>query len=145
MRNLIMASLVLSSLALSAQAATNAPVLQAKFNQPMLIAAAADRTPVVPKVRVSTGVIAPKLISTVAIKEESNSAWKLSGLDRRVVVALVVDATGKPTDLKIVKSAGAELDKNVLEAVAQYRYAPGTVSKQPTAVPVNLEINIQGR
>ena len=74
MRNLIVASLVLSPLMLHAQAATNAPVLQAKLNQPMLIAFAADRTAVVPNVRISTGVVAPKLVHTVAIQEDATSA-----------------------------------------------------------------------
>ena len=143
MRNLIVASLVLSPLML--QAATHAPILQAKFNQPMLIAASADRTAVVPAVRVSTGVVAPKLVHTVEIQKDSSAIWSVAGLDRTVVIAMVVDATGKPSDLKIVKSAGTELDKNVLAAVSQYRYTPGTVSNQPTAVPVNLEVKIQGR
>jgi TonB family protein len=144
MRNLIVASLVLSSLALSAQAATHAPVLQAKMSQPMLIAAAGDRPTVVPATRVSTGVVAPKLIHTVAVKNDTSTV-RPANIDRKVTVAMIVDATGQPSDLKIVHSAGAELDKNVLEAVSQFRYAPGTVSNQPTAVPVNLEVIIQGR
>jgi outer membrane biosynthesis protein TonB len=55
---------------------------------------------------------------------------------------MVIDETGKPTDLRIVKSAGPIVDKNVLESVSQYRFQPGTVSSQPVAFPLNLEINL---
>ncbi len=46
---------------------------------------------------------------------------------------MTVDATGTPTNLKIVKSAGADLDRNVLEAVGQYRFTPATVDNQASA------------
>jgi len=56
---------------------------------------------------------------------------------------MIVDKTGKPSDLKIVKSAGsADVDASVLTAVSQYRFTPGTVSNQPVAIPVDLEILI---
>jgi TonB family protein len=56
---------------------------------------------------------------------------------------MIVDKTGKPSDLKIVKSAGSTgVDASVLAAVSQYRFAPGTVSNQPIAVPLDLEVVI---
>ena len=55
---------------------------------------------------------------------------------------MIVHENGKPTDLAIVRSAGTALDKNVLAAVSQYRFKPGTLDKQPTAIPVNLQINL---
>ena len=53
---------------------------------------------------------------------------------------MTVDASGKPTDLKIVQSVNSVMDRNVLNAVSQYRFTPGTLDNQPTAVPVNLAI-----
>jgi TonB family protein len=53
---------------------------------------------------------------------------------------MTVDASGKPTDLKIVQSVNPVMDRNVLNAVSQYRFAPGTLDDQPTAVPVNLAV-----
>jgi TonB family protein len=53
-----------------------------------------------------------------------------------------VDKNGVPTELKIVRSAGPELDHNILAAVAQYRFKPGTVSDQPVDFPVNLEMTL---
>jgi TonB family protein len=55
---------------------------------------------------------------------------------------MVVDKSGKPSDLKIIKSAGSSVDASVLAAVSQYRFTPGTVSNQPIATPLNLEVVI---
>jgi TonB family protein len=94
--------------------------------------------------RVSTGVTAPQLISKVDLAVAPDSLWRLIPVERTVVVSLVVDKTGKPENVKIVKSAGAaQLDKNVLDAVLQYRFKPGTLNNEPTAVPMNLEITVQ--
>jgi hypothetical protein len=90
--------------------------------------------------RVSTGVGAPKLVHTVAI--ESDSTWVPTGFtfNRNTVVQMTVDAAGKPSDLKIVDSLGPVMDHNVLAAVGQYRFTPGTLDGAPTAVPVNLHV-----
>jgi TonB family protein len=150
MRKVIMATaLALSPVLLHAQA--NSPAqpqsstLQAGLNQPKELAAAAantNRTVTTTTRRISTGVVAPKLIHTVEISTNGDLIWSVSRLSKTVVVGMIVDENGKPTDLKIVQSAGGALDKNVLTAVSQYRFTPGTVSNQPTASPVNLEIEM---
>jgi TonB family protein len=91
--------------------------------------------------RVSTGVIAPKLIYKVDVVADSTDSRLLNN-DCKVVVGMIVDKTGKPSDLKIVQSAGANVDASVLAAVSQYRFTPGMVSNQPIATPLNLEILI---
>jgi TonB family protein len=98
-----------------------------------------------PQIRhVSTGVVAPKLIYTVDVQTDESTSRFLPN-DTRVVVGMVVDKTGKPAELKIVKSANAEVDARVLNAVSQYRFTPGTVSNQPIASPVNLEVVINNQ
>jgi TonB family protein len=92
--------------------------------------------------RISTGVIAPKLIYKVDVVADSTSTARLLNSDCKVVVGMIVDKTGKPSDLKIVQSAGAGVDASVLAAVSQYRFTPGMVSNQPIATPLNLEILI---
>ena len=148
MRKVIAATLALTPMLLHAQANSPAQTqsspasttLQSKLVQPKELngseAAASTTTPV----RVSTGVGAPKLIHTVAI--ESDSIWSPTGYayERKTVVEMMVDATGKPSDLKIVRSLGPVMDHNVLSAVSQYRFTPGTLDGAPTAVPVNLEV-----
>ena len=91
--------------------------------------------------RISTGVIAPKLIYKVDVVADSSTA-RLLNEDTKVVVGMIVDKTGRPSDLKIIKSAGPGVDASVLAAVSQYRFTPGMVSNQPIASPLNLEVVI---
>jgi TonB family protein len=91
--------------------------------------------------RISTGVIAPKLIYKVDVVADSSTA-RLLNEDTKVVVGMIVDKTGRPSDLKIIKSAGPGVDASVLAAVSQYRFSPGMVSNQPIASPLNLEVLI---
>jgi TonB family protein len=149
MRKVLVAALALSPMMLHAQA--NSPAqpqsstLQAKLGQPNELAAAANspRAAATPTgIRISTGVVAPKLVHTVDITTNNDMLWQAFPTGRKVVVGMIVDETGKPTDLKIVRSAGAAMDKNVLDAVSQYRFEPGTVSHQAVASPLNLEIEM---
>ena len=130
MRKFIVAAILsLSSVMLQAQASTPAQT-QVASNGPA------------PQVkRVSTGVIPPKLIYTVDVQADESTAKFLNN-DCRVVVGMIVDKTGKPEDLKIVRSAAPGVDASVLAAVSQYRFTPGMVSNQPIATPLNLEVVI---
>jgi outer membrane biosynthesis protein TonB len=152
MRKVIVATLALTPMLLHAQAnspaqtqpSPSSSTLQSKLIQPKdFDASAADHsTTHVTPLRISTGVVAPKLISTVQIESDSESDAMPRGfnIERKTVVEMTVDATGKPSDLKIVRSLGPVMDHNVLAAVGQYRFAPGTLDGEPTAVPVNLEV-----
>jgi TonB family protein len=129
MRKLIVAILSLSSLMLHAQANTPAQT-QVASNGPAQVK------------RISTGVIAPKLVYTVDVVADSSSTARLFSSNCTVVVSMVVDKNGKPEDLKIVRSAAPGVDASVLAAVSQYRFTPGMVSNQPIATPLNLEVVI---
>ena len=149
MRSVIVATLALTPMLLHAQA--NSPAqpkssgtpntLQSRLDSPTEIASDADHgTAHAAPIRISTGVTAPKLVYTVQIETDIDSTRSGFTYDRKTVVAMTVDAKGKPNELKILKSINPVVDKNVLAAVSQYRFAPGTLDGQPTAVPVNLEI-----
>ena len=129
MRKVIVAILSLSSLMLHAQASTPAQT-QVASDGPVQVK------------RVSTGVIAPKLIYKVDVNADLTGPARLVSNDTTVVVGMVVDKTGKPSDLKILRSADPLLDQSVLAAVSQYRFTPGTVSNEPVAIPLNLEVVI---
>ena len=142
MRKALLATLALSPVLLHAQA--NSPAqpeatLESRLAAPAVPGAATTTT--TPR-RVSTGVVSPKLIHSTTVSSENTWPWGITGVAKTVVVGMTVDKNGVPTDLKIVRSAGPELDHNVLAAVAQYRFKPGTVSDQPVAIPLNLEINL---
>ena len=150
MRKVIVATLALTPMLLHAQANSPAQTqtygtsttLQSKLVQPKdLNSSDADHgTAHVATSRVSTGVTAPKLISTVQIESDLMATPRGFNLERKTVVAMMVDATGKPSELKILRSLGPVMDRNVLAAVSQYRFTPGTLDGQPANVPVNLEV-----
>jgi TonB family protein len=152
MRKVILAALALSPTLLHAQAnsptqplpSSNAPVVQSKLNQPADLGNAAgseaNNTPALTDARVSTGVISPKLLHTVSVSTEGDLASALRNFERVAIVDLIVDEDGKPSDLKVTKSVGPTMDRNVLAAVSQFRFTPGTLDNQPTAVPVALEV-----
>jgi TonB family protein len=150
MRRVIVATLALTPMLLHAQANSPAQTppspsstLQSKLVQPKEFNASeavASTTPL----RVSTGVGAPKLIHTIAIESDSDWMPKVYA-SRKTVVEMTVDANGKPSNLKILQSLGPVMDHNVLAAVSQYRFTPGTLDGQPTSVPVNLEVVLLSR
>lgn len=143
MRKALLATLLLSPVLLHAQANSPAQPQIALASRPAEVGAAGDRgTAAVKPLRISTGVIVPKLIYSVSVDSENTQPWTNVTANRTITVGMIVDQTGKPTNLKIVKSAGPAVDHNVLAAVSQYRFQPGTVSNQPVAFPLNLEINL---
>jgi TonB family protein len=149
MTRTIVAILALTPAMLFAQAKSPAqpsstPVLQSALLQPVAFVAeksndnaAANTTPA----RISTGVVAPRLVHSVDVTVDQDDA-RLAILDREVVVEMIVDQAGNPTNLKVIQSADQALDKNVLTAVSQFRYRPGTLDGQPAAVPVRLEVTV---
>lgn len=144
MRTALMAALVLSPLMVHAQA--NVPAQPQAATKPVLLAAAGgeDRpTTAIHSLRISTGVVAPKLIHTVEIHENRMSLLSQAGGIRTAVVSMLVDETGKPSDVKLLQPASPTMNQEILDAVSQFRFLPGTVSGQNVAVPVNLHITIQ--
>jgi TonB family protein len=138
----LLATLALSPVLLHAQTAAPAPQLQAHLNGAPLAAAATAAAGTTSSPRISTGVVPPHLIHTVDIASTRSLEWTVAGPERTAEVSMTVDATGKPTAVKIVKSAGVDLDPNVLEAVSQYRFTPATVSNQAAPMEVDLTINV---
>jgi len=124
------------------------PILQSKLTQPALLGAAASGTVVnststPTNIRISTGVVAPKLTYTVSIGATRDWPLRVIGADKLVVVSMTVDETGKPTNVHIAQSAGEQVDHDVIAAVSQYRYQPGMLDGTPVAVPVRLAITLQ--
>src|SRR5258705_11374602 len=98
MRKALLATLALSPVLLHAQA--NSPAqLDSKLAAPAPIGATADRGTTSKPLRVSTGVSAPKLIHSVSVSSDNTWPWTVVGVAKTVVVGMVVDANGVPTDL----------------------------------------------
>jgi protein TonB len=54
---------------------------------------------------------------------------------------VVVDATGKPTNIRVVGALGMGLDEKAIEAVKNWRFEPAMKDGHPVAVAVNLEVD----
>jgi TonB family protein len=156
MRKVIVAVLALTPMLLHAQANSPAQTkssaapstLQSKLVQPKEFdgpEAPRSGVPTAAPLRISTGVIAPKLIGTLQIESDSDRPDRGVAIDRKVVVTMTVDATGKPSDVQIIQPINPLMDKHVLEAISQSHFKPGTLDGEPTAVPVSLEIVLRSR
>jgi TonB family protein len=146
MRTLIVATLAFAPVLLQAQAVSpaptqNAPALQSRLDAPAFPAAA--KTSATPR-RVSTGVVAPKLISPIHVQVVPQTYALLNAQgDKDVKVSMIIDETGVPSHIKIDQPADPYLDEAVFEAVAHSRFKPGTVSDQPMPIPVDLTITVR--
>jgi TonB family protein len=60
-----------------------------------------------------------------------------------VLVSVVIDQTGKPINIKVVRPLGLGLDEKAIEAVSQWKFQPGM--KDGVAVPVQAQIEVSFR
>jgi protein TonB len=86
-----------------------------------------------------SGVTAPIVIFQVEpqFSEEARKA-KFSGV---VVLDIVVDASGNPRDIRVVRTAGMGLDEQAVAAVRQWRFKPGTKSGKAVAVHARVDVS----
>jgi len=57
------------------------------------------------------------------------------------VLALVVDAMGRPTEIHVVNSLGMGLDEKAIESVKQWKFEPGQKDGHPVPVAINVEVD----
>jgi len=89
--------------------------------------------------RVGGGVSAPRVLENPSpdYSEEARKA-KYQGT---VVLWLIVDANGKPRDVKVARSLGMGLDQKAIEAVRLWKFQPAMKDGSPVAVQINVEVN----
>jgi len=91
--------------------------------------------------RIGGGVSAPTLIYKVEpeYSEEARKA-KFQGT---VVLAIVVNDKGLPTEFRVVRPLGMGLDEKAIEAVKKWRFKPGLKNGQAVAVAATIEVNFR--
>jgi TonB family protein len=90
---------------------------------------------------VGDGVSAPKLVSSVEPKfPSSNRGKSFSGT---CLLSLVVNSSGVPEEVSVVKSLGADFDEEAIKAVKQYRFEPAVYKGQPVPVSLKIEVKFQ--
>jgi TonB family protein len=127
MRRILATSTLLSSLILPAAAFASTPVDDATAPTP---------------VRISTGIIAPVLLSSPVLSLPVGFSFDLIPADAQVQLSLTVDEKGQPQNIQVVKSCSPFIDARVIETVSQFHFRPGTIDNQPTAVDLNLTVNV---
>lgn len=65
---------------------------------------------------------------------------KISGV---CTLSVIVDKTGHPIQIRIVKSLDSGLDLNAIVAVSQYRFEPAIYKGKPVAVLIGVEVNFR--
>lgn len=144
MRNILVATLVLSPVLLhaqtqsTAQTGTHAPVLESRLVSPKAVDSAASANVVL----ATSSLLEPRLVkwSNIAVDQ----MWEDSRINdnRTVTVSMTVDEQGVPSHLKIVDSDDPLINRGVLDAVADYRFTPAVYDKKPTAMPVVLMVHV---
>ena len=91
--------------------------------------------------RPGNGVSAPRAIydPDPEYSEEARKN-KYSGI---VTLTIVVDPSGRPRDIQVVRSLGMGLDEKAVEAVEKWKFAPGMKDGMPVAVKVNVEVSFR--
>ena len=145
MRNILMATLALAPVLVHAQSQSpaqargaNAPVLESRLVTPN----AADGAAAAPSSIHISNLLQPKLTKWTNIAEDEHNWNSPRYQTSTVTVSMTVTETGVPTDLKVVDSEDPLLNRSVLDAVANYRFAPATLDSKPTSVPMLLTVRV---
>lgn len=88
--------------------------------------------------RVGGGVSAPHAIYDPD-PEYSEQARKAK-YQGSVLLSAVVDADGRPRDLRVARSLGMGLDEKATEAVSKWRFTPAVKDGRPVAVQISIEV-----
>lgn len=94
-----------------------------------------------PVSRAGNGVAPPALIFKV--EPDYSEAARKAKFQGSVVLSLVVEANGKPSDIRVVKSLGMGLDEEAIAAVMQWRFEPGMKDGQPVRVMASINVNFR--
>ncbi len=88
--------------------------------------------------KVGGGISAPQAISSPDpdYTEEARRAKKQG----TCVLWLIVNAAGRPRDIKVVRGLGLGLDAKALEAVRQWRFQPALKDGKPVDVQISVEV-----
>ena len=127
MRRILASTILVSSLILPAAAFASTPVDDATAPTP---------------IRVSTGVTEPVLVDSASLTLPAGYTVNDLPENAEVGLSLTIDEKGVPQNIQVTKSFTTFWDARVVEAVKQFRFKPGKVDNQPTAVDLNLTVNI---
>jgi TonB family protein len=88
--------------------------------------------------RVGNGVSPPKVI--VQPEPEYSEKARVAGYEGICTLALIVEADGKPSHIRVTNPLGMGLDEKAIEAVRNWRFQPALKNGQPVAVQIAVEL-----
>jgi TonB family protein len=89
----------------------------------------------------TNGASAPQIVYRT--EPEYSDAARKAKWQGAVVLSLLVDETGKPTEIKVKKSLGMGLDEKAIEAVQKWQFKPGMKDGKPVPVAANVEVEFR--
>jgi TonB family protein len=128
MRRILVATL-LSSLTLTAAAATGKPANDAATST-------TDRP-------ISTGVTAPQLVYSTKISIAPSELPEAFSNPARVVLNFNLDKTGSPQNIQVKQPLTQPIDARVVEAVRHFRWSPAVLNNQAVPIEMNLIVQVQ--
>jgi TonB family protein len=91
--------------------------------------------------KIGGGVSAPvRIFGQEPVYCEEARAAKLQG---DVVLFLVVDESGSPRDIKVIRGLGMGLDQKAIEAVQKWKFRPGMKDGHPVAVQAHINVSFR--
>jgi TonB family protein len=91
--------------------------------------------------RVGGGVSSP--IPIYKVEPEYSEEARKAKFQGTVVLQIVIDERGNPTNFKVVRPLGLGLDEKAIEAVQKWRFRPGQKEGRPVAVVATVEVNFR--
>lgn len=109
------------------------------FALPFGLAQGTDRASDV--LRVGPGVTAPRLIHKV--DPEYSPLARGDRIQGNVLLQLVVNEKGRPTEIKVISPLGYGLDERAVEAVEKWTFIPGMKAGKPVKILASIEVNFR--
>jgi TonB family protein len=91
--------------------------------------------------RVGNGVTAPRLLRKVEPKY--SDAARNDRIQGTVILELVVNEKGRPTDISIISPLGFGLDELAIAAVEQWEFAPGRMGDRAVKILASVEVHFR--
>jgi TonB family protein len=91
--------------------------------------------------RIGGGVSAP--VPIFKVEPEYSEEARKAKFQGTVLLAIVVDESGKTTNVRVVRALGMGLDEKAIEAVMKWRFRPGYKDGKAVPVMANVEVNFR--
>jgi protein TonB len=91
--------------------------------------------------RIGGGVSSP--VAIYKVEPEYSEEARKAKFQGTVVLSIVIDERGYPTNFKVVRPLGLGLDEKAIEAVQKWRFRPGMKDGHPVAVLATVEVNFR--